>query len=511
MLMQEVLEGAEAGELPVHFSFEGRLTINMETARAIGVSPRFTTLITAELLNEQITQASRTLSLSKVVREASIANLDLAAADRFVAAGEDQLSEARSPLLPQVAVSGDITFRDSKIAELVPELFGKREYNAGINLRQSIYNDENWAGFDIEKSLQDRRQQERAELRLDVILEAAEGYLRLLRSKTIEQIQKENLELTRANLDLAQARVEIGAAGREELFRWQDQIATNQREVVQAEAFRNQAVLAVNRILNRPLDELFLTTEATLDDPELVASFEGLTPYLDSPAGLSLFSSFMVEEAFEASPELRQLDASIRAQQREVTSAKRSFFLPDVFLQGGWQWFDRSSEGVPNLPDINNTWAFSIGATLPLFEGAGRWARVSRVENQLEELNLRREATRQRVEQRVRSLLQAANSSFIGIALANASAEAARRNLELVTDSYAQGVVGILALLDAQNRALAARLAAADAGYAYLIDLMGVQRAVGNFDYYRSSQERQAFLSRLEQFYRDRGFPLRAP
>ena len=116
----------------------------------------------------------------------------------------------------------------------------------------------------------------------------------------------------------------------------------------------------------------------------------------------------------------------------------------------------------------------------------GRWARVSRVENQLEELNLRQAATRQRVEQRVRSLLQGANSSFIGIALANASAQAAARNLELVTDSYAQGVVGILALLDAQNRALDAKLAAANAGYAYLIDLMGVQRAVGNFDYYRT-------------------------
>jgi outer membrane protein TolC len=510
MLMQEVLEGAEAGEMPVQFDFEGRLTINMETARAIGVSPRFTTLINAVLLNEEITQAARTLSLSKVVREASIANLDLAAADRFVAAGEDQVGEARAPLLPQVGISGDITFRDKNTAELIP-LFGEREYNAAINVRQSIFSDENWAVFDIEKSLQDRRQQERAELRLDVILEAAESYLQLLRAKTIEQIQKENLDLTRANLSLAKARVEIGAAGREELFRWQDQIATNQRDVVEAAAFSNQAELAVNRVLDRPLDEPFLTTEATLDDPELVASFEALTPYLDSPAGLSLFSSFMVDEAFEASPELRQLDASIRAQQREVAAAKRSFFIPDVFLQGGWEWFDRSGDGIPGMPDLNSTWAFSIGATLPLFEGAGRWARVSRVENQLEELNLRQEATRQRVEERVRSLLQTANSSFIGIALANASAEAARRNLELVTDSYAQGVVGILALLDAQTRALAAKLAAANAGYAYLIDLMRVQRVVGSFDYFRSPQERQDFLSRVEQFYRDRGFQLRTP
>jgi len=511
MLMQEVLEGAEPGEMPTEFSFEGRLTINMATARAIGVSPRFTTLIRADLLHGAVTQAARTLSLSKVVREASIANLDLAAADRFVAAGEDQVREARSPLLPQVGLSGDITFRDPDTAEAVPGLFGEREYGGGINFRQSIYNDENWAGYDIEKSLQDSRQEERAELRLDVILEAAESYLGLLRSKTVERIQKNNLELTRSNLELARSRVEIGTAGREELYRWQDQIATNQRVVVESEAFRRQAELVVNRVLNRPLAEYFLTTEATLKDPELVGSFEALAPYLENPAGLELFSTFMVDEAFEASPELRQYDALIRAQDREVAASKRSFFIPNFFLQGGVQWFDRTRPEGMDFPELNNSWAISLNATLPLFEGAGRWARVSKAENQLNELTLRQEATRQRVEQRIRSIIEGANASFNGIELARISSEAARKNLELITERYAQGVVGILALLDAQNRALAADLVAANATYNYLIDLMGVQRGIGKFDYFRSPQEQQEFLSLLRQFYRDQGYEVRTP
>jgi outer membrane protein TolC len=511
MLMQEVLEGAEASEMPTEFQLEGRLTINMATARAIGVSPRFTTLINADLLQEEVTQASRTLSLSKVVREASIANLDLAAADRFVAAGEDQVREARSPLLPQVGLSGDITFRDKDTAEAVPFLFGEREWGGGIGFTQSIYSDEKWAGYDIEKSLQDSRQEERAELRLDVILEAAESYLGLLRDKTVERIQKQNLDLTRSNLELARARVEIGTAGREELYRWQDQIATNQRVVVESEATRRQTELAVNRVLNRPLAEHFLTTEATLKDPELVGSFEALTPYLESPAGLALFSAFMVDEAFEASPELRRLDALIRAQDREVAASKRSFFIPDFSVQGGARWFDRTRQEGFDFPELNNTWEISINADFPLFQGAGRWARVSKAENQLNELTLQEEATRQRVEQRIRSIIERANASFISIELAKASAAAARKNLELITERYAQGVVGILALLDAQNRALDADLVAANAIYTYLIDLMGVQRGIGKFDYFRSPQEQQEFLSRLGQFYRDRAYEVRTP
>jgi outer membrane protein TolC len=513
MIMQEVLEGAEAGEMPTAFQVKERLTINMATARALGISPRFTTLLRANLLHDEVTQAARTLSLSMVVREASIANLDLAAADRALAAGEDQVGEARAPLLPQAGLFGDITFRDEKLAEAAPFLFGKREYNGGIGFSQSIYNDEFWAGYDIEKSLQDSRQEERAELRLDVIQEAAESYLQLLRNMTIERIQKDNLDLTRSNLELARARVEIGTAGREELFRWQDQIATNQRVVVESEAFRRQSEFTVNRILNRPLAEDFLTTEATLKDPELVGSFEALTPYLESPAGLALYSRFMVDEAYEASPELRQLDALIRAQDREVAASKRSFFIPNFFLQGGFQWFDRTRpEDIGmDFPELNNTWEISLNATLPLFEGAGRFARVSKAENQLNELTLRHEATRQRVEERIRSRIERANSSFIGIELAKISAEAARRNLELITERYAQGVVEILVLLDAQNRSLSADLVAANAIYTYLIDLMGIQRAVGRFDYFRSPQERQEFLSRLESFYRGNGYEIRTP
>ena len=146
-----------------------------------------------------------------------------------------------------------------------------------------------------------------------------------------------------------------------------------------------------------------------------------------------------------------------------------------------------------------------LNATIPLFEGGGRYSRKRRANQELQELSLTRDATRQRVEQRVRSTLYGANASFIGIELARvAEEEAARQNLELVQDAYAQGVVDILRLLDAQNQALAARLASANAIYDYLFDFMAVQRSVGRFDFFRSPQERQDFLNRLRSFVASR-------
>lgn len=459
-----------------------------------------------------MTQAARTLSLPGVVREASVVNLDLAVANQTVAAGLERIREARSGLLPQLDLSGGATFIDTDRAESLP-VASQRQYSTSLTAGQLIYSDRVWANFGIERNLQSLREEERAQLRLDVILQAAEGYLNVLRAKTIERIQKNNLRLTRTNLELARARVEIGVAGRDEVFRWESQVATNQKEVIEAEALHNQAEIAVNQVLNRPLNETFLTVEAGLDDPELVSSFEEIGLYVDNPGGFAIFGNFMVQETFTGSPELRQLDAAIRAQERELLASKRDFYVPDVALLGDVTGVENAGAGTDLTPLGLNAWDWTIrlDATLPLFEGGARRARRSRAEIELEELRVQRAATRQLIEQRFRSVLEETRASFIGIELSQRAAAAARQNLDLVSDSYAEGVVEILRLLDAQNQVLVAELVAANSIFDYLIDLMGTQRAVGRFDYYRSPQDRRQFLDRLQNYFRKAGYRVRSP
>ena len=68
-------------------------------------------------------------------------------------------------------------------------------------------------------------------------------------------------------------------------------------------------------------------------------------------------------------------------------------------------------------------------------------------------------------------------------------------NLELVRDSYGQGIVSILDLLDAQSASLTAELGAAAAIYDFLIDLMDVQRAAGEFHMFLNEED----MTRWEQ------------
>ena len=106
----------------------------------------------------------------------------------------------------------------------------------------------------------------------------------------------------------------------------------------------------------------------------------------------------------------------------------------------------------------------------------------------------------ERIEQRVRAALHVAGSSYASIGLAREGADAARNNLELVSDAYSQGLVSIIELIDAQNAALVADLGAATAVYDFLVDWVEVERAVGRFSLFMTADERSEFFVRLEAF-----------
>jgi len=259
--IQRILLGEEPGSIPVSFAVGERLTINMATARAINVYPNWSILTEAELINQEIAEVERKLDLNTAVKEAIDANLDLAANERFVAAGSQNIKEARSKLLPQLSLSalGTAIDRDRAFASFgaMPEFTS----SGSITATQVIFSEPAHANLSIQKSLQKTRVWQREQLRLDIILAASTAYLNVLRAKSFERIQRENLKRIRSNLELAQVREAVGVAGPAEVYRWESEMATNRKAVIQASAQRSLAEIELNRLLHRPLEEPFITIE----------------------------------------------------------------------------------------------------------------------------------------------------------------------------------------------------------------------------------------------------------
>ena len=161
----------------------------------------------------------------------------------------------------------------------------------------------------------------------------------MLRTKTAERIRRQNLEITRRNLERARIRLELGDAGPGEVYRWQSELSNNRKSLVVASAVRNQAEIEVNRTLNRSLEDRFATTETSIDDPSLAINYETLRPYIDNEQGFRIFRRFMAARAIAAAPEIGQLDRAIMAQERLLLASKRALYVPVVAVQAGLDSF----------------------------------------------------------------------------------------------------------------------------------------------------------------------------
>lgn len=514
--VQRILLGEAPGSIPVGFDNGELMSINMATARAIGIYPDWTILTEAEVIDENVRKIDRKLTLATAVMQALAVNLELSASRKAVQAKAYDVAEAKAALLPRVDIDTQAVLIDEDRAEASFGQQAEKTWTGGVTLTQLLYSENAWANYEIQHHLQISREKSYAARRLDIVYETALAYLNVLRARTFEKIQKDNLSLTRANLERAEIRKKIGVASPAEVYRWESEIATRRKDVIKAQSQTRQAMISLNRLLHQPLEEPFELEEADMNDPLFIVSDPRFFDYVDNPHSFGIFRDFMVEEGLAAAPELVQLDAAIAAQQRAVASARNDFWQPTFSLRGNvTHTFSESGEGVESgfsspmlpitLPEADDTdWSVALDVSFPLYEGGAKSAVRERRRLELENLMIRREAAVEKIAEKIRYTLYLTNTSYPSIRLSRDAADAADRNLELVTDAYARGVVSVIDLLDAQNASLVANQVASNAVYDFLIDLMSVQRAVGQFDFFMTPDQRNIWFEKLAAFYKDR-------
>ena len=502
--VQEILLGEDPAMLASRFSKGQKMAINMATARAISIYPGLDYMTGAQLLNEQRDDISRRVTLPEVVAEALQANLDLAVAERQVQAGTYAVREARSALLPQVLIGTGARRIDDDRAGASRGMSPEQAWSGTLRASQQLYSEGSWADYRVEQYLQSGRQFSRDSVRLDIIFSAATAYLNVLRQKTIEQLQKDNMRLTQANLERAEIRLGTGVAGPDELYRWQTQFANDRQVVLRAESASRDAMQGLNRILNRPLREEFIAEETDLSDPLLIGGNKMFYALIHNPLNFEKFSSFVLDQGIAVSPELKAIDEAIAAQERIIVKSRRDYWVPDISLDADLDYlFANSGEGerIKDITGLDDTeWQVGVFARLPLIEGGRKGATLGRNQEELLGLKTEKQATEELIRQRILQALNTTRASYPSINLSRDAADAARRNLQLITDSYVQGIKSIIDLLDAQNQAINADLDAANAVYNFLIDLMGLQRAMGTFVTFSATEQRDEWMETLKTY-----------
>jgi len=464
---------------------------------------------------EVVVSGQEKLSLKEAVQMALANNLGLLASKQQLTAGEAGVRQAKAALYPSLTTSVQQTAIDQDRAEAG---FGRApEYRttASLKLSQVIYAEEIKATFDIQKMLQSALTSDQQGVMLDTILNASASYLGLLRARALARIFEDDLGLTNSNFERAKIRLELGVANKAEVYRWETAQASSRKDLVLARAAVERARINLNMVLNQPLGKEFETVNPTIADSYLMISDPIVFERLKNDTRRKELRNYLSAEALLFAPELKSLREQQAAQRRALKAAQRSITIPSVALVvDGSKHLADDGKGTEQLSiEIPGTelqfggavdeveWSAAVAATLPLYAGGERFARIKKARAQLAQVDLLYDDALLRTQAAVLSSTADVQASLKNIDLSRDAARASRNNLQLVTESYERGVVTNIDLLDAQFALLSSELSAANTVYDFILEYLRLQRSIGNFDIVSTPEQILQARQRMDLYY----------
>ncbi len=566
LMIQRVLLDENPKDFKVGFTSQESLVLNMQTARQLDISPGFAVLAKAELINynSAIRQASpaavqkktdavvqkpkpaaktpvkdivlsdlatgssgglieaqlgidgsgESLNLLGAVNRALSNNLILKAKEKETRAGEMDVKKVLSRFYPQLNAGLNGTMIDDDHTSALMGI-SERSWEITAGVSQLLYSDQVMTNLTTRKHQQQVRQLSENQEELDIILETCIAYLTALKAIANARIQLDNLKLIRNNLKLANNRYKAGYSSPSDVFRLESESANAYASLLDSLSRLGKARLHLNQVLNLELEADTVVEDIHLDgstffitDPKIRSELK-----IDNPKSFKKVRDFIVKKGLVASPELKAINEQILVQEALYASAKKSYWSPNVFVNGKiGNTFSRSGEGsdfnaasLPgNLGDLVNepedtAWALSLNIDLPFYEGGAKSASKIKALETRNQLTFYKYHVKNQISENIRSALMDLSASYPSIELSSMSARAAKRNLDLVQDAYSKGAISIIHFLDAQNASLVANTLAENAIYDFFIDLVISERASGKYSFFMDENEKQQWYQEFSK------------
>ena len=341
---------------------------------------------------------------------------------------------------------------------------------------------------------------------LDALLNASIAYFNALILKTNAEIQNENLTLTKRNLELAEQNYEAGASGKSDVLRFRSQLAQNTQSLIEAGIRLKQAYNTINQLMN-----IDISKKIDIEDAELSEGvFENYEYYklfelLDNPELQTNIIAFYILEAKLNAPELKNLNYNLSAVERSYKLNGSGRFIPTLSLQGQYNLaISKSGKGstpplgAPVSPD--GTYSLGLHISMPIFQKNQRNIYRETAGIQRDQLLVQKENIDLGIDNNITNIVLDLVNQIANIEISKIAEETAKENLDLTQNSYKQGAVPIIQLLDAQTNYLQSQQARATANYKFLITSMQLERASGYFFFMNTESNNQLFFERASQY-----------
>jgi len=504
--IESYINGTNFSELPLLLEFNNRLTVNMNTAQIVGMPFKFSLIGSTNIVGDmQNAISEKQYNLLDVMKTVVGENLNLKSTLKDVELSEQDVRTAKSSYYPSITGNANFNYVDPRLAEISLGISPEYSTAGNISLDQVVYSPAANASISIQKDLLEAQREFYNANELDAIFNASNAYFNALIIKANLSIQNENLNLTRKNLEIATQNFEAGQTGKSDVLRFTSEKAQNKQGLVEAVNQLERAFFSLNQLLNNPIN-----MEIDVDDAELGRgvlsnyNYEEFKNFIDNPALREPFVEYLVDFAIANSPDIKSLDYNLNANERNIQLNSSGRFIPTAAIQGQYNHtFNRSGAGSTppeglGIGQVNDSYIIGINLSIPIVNR--NQTNINRQIGiiQQDQLRINRENIELNIHANVNFAILNLNNQIANIEISKISEEAAKESLELVRESYSNGAVNIVQLLDAQNNFLFAQQAKITAVYSFLASSIELERYLSYFFLLHTPQENQAFL---EGFY----------
>lgn len=509
--VESIINGTNPSELPMLLEYKNRLSLNFNTAKEIQFPLRYSMLGTMDIVggnNNFI--AENAYSLLDIMNGVVGRNLTLEAERKNIDLSSQDVKTAKSNFLPDVSASATGVYLDPRIAEISNGQNAEFSTSGNVDFQQLIYSEGAAAGITIQENIQKAQQETYNAAELDALLNGSVAYFNALILKTNAQIQAQNLEVTKKNLDISQQNFQAGASGKSDVLRFRSQMAQNMQTLIEAGNQLNQAFYNINQLMNNPID-----TEIDIEDAVIAEGifsnyrYQDFLEILDNPKLRPNLVDFLIEEAKNNAPELKNIGYNLEATQRNYRLNAAGRFVPTVALQGQYS-LALSQSGAGSIPTAgfpvapDGTYNLGLNVSLPIFGQNQRNINKQTAKIQEDQLNIQKSNIDLNIEANINTLVLDLTNEIANIQISKIAETAAKESLDLTQVSYSEGAVPLIQLIDAQTNYLQSQLASATANYNYLLASMQLERAMGYFFLMNSEDNNQAFIQRANEFILNR-------
>lgn len=505
--VEAIVNGQDAGDLPLYFESNQQLTINYNTADRLRVPLRYSLIATTTFVGDfNDATAEKQYNLLEVMHEAQSNNLTLLSSAKDVELSGQDVKTAKSNYLPELTASATSTYLDPDLASISNGQNPEYSTTGNVTVSQTIYAPAASANVRIQQDLNQAQQQTYNADRLDAIFNASGVYFNALLLKANLQITSSNLETTKRNLQIAQQNFESGQTSKADVLRFRSQLAQNMQALVEAINQLEQAFFSLNQVLNYPINRRIDVQDAALGEGVFEEyDYAELRDFLDNSALREPFVEFLVQKALENAPELKSLNYNLSATERNLKLAENGRFLPTLAVQGQYNWnISRGGVGtdVPvGFPSVPNTnYNVGLNLSIPIFQRNQQNINRQTALIQKDQLGLNRDNLELNIERNVNVAVLQLINQIANIELSKVSEATAKESLELTQEAYSSGAVTWVELIDAQDNYRNAQLANASAVYNYLLSAIELERYLGFFFLLQTAEANREFRQNFFAF-----------